>query len=117
MRRFTLLAFVFAVTGSGPALAQSEAAFAPCAACHSLEKGKNGIGPSLFGVFGRKKASAPGYDYSPALKAKGGVWSAAELDGYIAGSSVAVPGTKMAFAGFKDPAMRAAVIALLKSKR
>ena len=98
-----------------PALAQTDPSFASCAPCHSLEKGKTGVGPSLAGVVGAKKAAMPGYAYSAALKAKGGVWTAKDLDAYLAGPSTNVPGTKMPV-GQADPAKRAAVIAFLKAK-
>ena len=109
---------VLAVCAAGlatPVLAQSDPRFAPCAPCHSLEKGKNGIGPSLAGVYGAKKAAAPGYAYSAALKAKGGAWPGKELDAYLANPSADIPGTKMPM-GVADPAKRAAVIAYLKTK-
>src|SRR5208337_342080 len=40
--------------------------FAQCKICHSLEAGKNMLGPSLHGLFGRKAGSVPGFAYSPA---------------------------------------------------
>lgn len=105
-----------AIAGS-PALAQQDdPAFAACVGCHSLTSGKNGVGPSLHGVVGSKPASVPGYAYSGALKAKGGAWTAASLDAYLTDPSKDVPGTKMPV-GVKDPAKRAAVIALLKKAR
>ena len=102
---------------AAPALAQQvDAAFASCAGCHSLTKGKNGIGPSLYGVVGAKKAAAPGYAYSSALKAAGGTWTETALDTYLTNPAGAVPGTKMPM-GVKDPTKRAAVIGLLKKAR
>ena len=98
-----------------PALAQTDPSFSSCAPCHSLEKGKNGIGPSLAGVVGAKKGVVAGYAYSPALKAKGGTWTAKELDTYLASPAADIPGTKMPV-GQADPAKRAAVIAYLKTK-
>lgn len=69
-----------------------------CAACHSVEPGENDVGPSLAGVVGRKAGSAAGFDYSPALKASGKVWTPAQLDQYLAAPQKLVPGTRMAMA-------------------
>ena len=90
-------------------------AFAQCAACHAVQAGQNGIGPSLAGVFGRKAASAQGYDYSPALKASGQVWDEASLDKWLANPMGTVPGTRMTYAGQGDAAKRQQLIAFLKS--
>jgi cytochrome c len=63
--------------------------FALCTACHSREKAKNMAGPSLFGVVGRKAATAPGYLYSPALQRAGEdgvVWNEATLDRWLIAS-------------------------------
>ncbi len=97
------------------ASAQVDPAFAPCAACHKVEKGKNGLGPSLWHVVGRKKASVAGYSYSDAMKAQKGVWSEAELDTYLMNPRAVVVGTRMSYPGIKDPVKRQAVIAYLKS--
>lgn len=82
------------------------AGFAACAACHTTEAGKNGFGPSLAGVAGRRAASLPGYAYSDALKKSGLVWNAKTLDRWLTSPQRAVPGTKMPFTGIADPAAR-----------
>lgn len=66
-----------------------------CAACHSVEPDDNEVGPSLAGVVGRKAGSLAGYNYSPALKASGKVWTRPQLDQFLAGPQKLVPGTKM----------------------
>ena len=63
--------------------------------CHSLEKGINGVGPSLFGVIGRKAGSEAGFAYSAALKNSGIVWTDDNLKEWIAGPQKMVPGTMM----------------------
>lgn len=88
---------------------------AQCAACHSAEPGKHGIGPSLAGVFGRQAGSAPGYTYSAAMKSSGLTWDEAALNKFLDHPMQTVPGTKMVFAGLKDPSKRAEVITQLKA--
>jgi cytochrome c2 len=90
-------------------------AFAQCQSCHSSEPGKNGVGPSLAGVFGTKAAEVAGYNFSPAMKASGLTWDEATLNRYLQSPRTVVPGTKMTFPGIKDDAKRATVIAYLKS--
>ncbi len=84
-----------------------------CGVCHAVVASKNGVGPSLVGTFGRAAGLAPGYVYSPAMKASKAKWDAANLNKLLTSPRVAVPGTKMAYAGMPDPAKRAAVIAYL----
>jgi cytochrome c len=91
------------------------AAFAQCIACHSVEPGKNGVGPSLAGVFGSKAGSVAGFNYSPANKASGLTWDEATLDEYLTAPMKKIPGTKMTYAGLTDPAQREALIAYLKT--
>lgn len=86
------------------------AAFAVCKACHSVEPGDHGIGPSLAGVFGAKAASQPGFDYSDPMESSGLVWNQATLDRYLEDPRNVVPGTTMAFGGVKDDAKRQAII-------
>jgi cytochrome c len=109
---FATLVF-FAAT---PVLAAPTApVFAPCAVCHKVEKGKNALGPHLAGIVGRKRASVAGFSYSEAMKAKGGVWTVAELDAYLTNPRAYIPGNRMSFPGYKDADKRAAVIAYLKT--
>lgn len=83
-----------------------------CGTCHSLDA--NRIGPAHRGVFGRAAGSAPGYAYSPAIKASGIVWTADKLDLWLQGPQKLVKGTKMYFT-LPAPGDRAAVIAYLKA--
>jgi cytochrome c2 len=84
-----------------------------CSICHSPQQGRNMVGPSLFGVVGRKSATEAGYNYSPPFKALGVTWDEATLDKYLTGPRAMVPGTKMTYAGLKDDTKRANLIAYL----
>jgi nitrite reductase (NO-forming) len=63
-----------------------------CQACHSLEPGKNGVGPSLAGIIGKKAASVDNYNYSPAMKASNLTWDVATLNKYLLDPQKAMPG-------------------------
>lgn len=91
------------------------ASFTQCATCHAVEPGKNGIGPSLAGVFDAKAGHVGDYAYSSAMRASGLVWDDATLDAYLAQPMAKVPGTKMSFPGVKDAGQRAEIIAYLKT--
>jgi cytochrome c2 len=84
-----------------------------CRACHKVEEGKNGVGPSLWGVVNRDVASVEGYKYSDALLGKAGNWTGADLFAYLENPMGAVPGTKMTFKGVKDAQDRINVITYL----
>jgi cytochrome c len=100
-----------------PTTAMGEQVFRRCVACHTIDKGgANGIGPNLHGVVGRAVASHPDFSYSGAMKAKGGVWDDAALSNYLKQPMMAVPGTRMAFAGIPDDADRRALILYLEQE-
>jgi cytochrome c len=87
------------------------AAAKKCAACHTIEKGgPNRVGPNLFGIVERARASEAGFNYSAAMKAKGGKWSYDDLNKFIANPKGFVPGTAMGFAGIPKDSERADVI-------
>jgi cytochrome c len=94
--------------------ARGEKRFEECATCHTLERGVNNVGPSLFGLIGRKAGEIADFRYSPALKKSGLTWSPQVLDTFIADPQKEVPGNRMPFAGMPDAADRADLIAYLQ---
>ena len=87
-----------------------------CAACHTFDPGgANRVGPNLHGIVGRRVAALPGFAYSPALSGAGGRWTYESLDRFLTSPARAVAGTKMAFAGLRNPRDRAHLIAFLAS--
>src|SRR5438309_9171623 len=109
---FLLLFFAICPAAAGDVEA-GKADFKKCALCHTAEAGKNKIGPSLFGIVGRKSASAPNFAYSDAMKNFDRTWDDATLDAYLVEPRKLVPGTKMIFAGLKDEKDRGDLIAYL----
>jgi len=87
--------------------------FRKCQACHSMDPGKNMLGPSLAGVIGRKAGTEANYNYSPAMKQASIVWSVETLDRYLSDPAKVVPGNKMPFPGLKTDHDRADIIAFL----
>jgi len=101
---------IFAVFASTSA-AEGEKVFKKCAACHSIsEGGGNKIGPALWGVLGKKAGSVSDYKYSKAIIAYGKSWTFEEMNGFLTKPKDWIKGTKMSFAGLKNPKERAAVI-------
>ena len=87
-----------------------------CEQCHDLSKGgPNKIGPNLFAVVERPRASVAGFAYSGAMKGKGGNWAYDELFKFIKAPGVDIPGTKMSFAGLRSEKDRINLIAFLRT--
>ena len=87
------------------------AVYERCQACHSLTR--NRTGPKHCGLIGRAAGGVAGFAYSKALKESGIVWDAESLDRFLENPFKAVPGTRMGYAGVKDPQERADLIAFL----
>lgn len=83
-----------------------------CSACHSSDR--NRAGPAHRGVVGRRSGSVQGYDYSPALKASGLIWTRENLDRWLANPERVVPGQKMGYS-VPDAGDRSDIIAYLQS--
>jgi len=124
MRKLAVLAF--AVMAVGGLTASAARADDPaegkkvfnrvCNACHTDQAGgPKKLGPSLFGVVGRKAGTMEGFRYSEANKNSGLTWTPEELDKYLKDPKAVVPGTTMAFAGVKKDDDRKQLIAYLQT--
>jgi cytochrome c len=119
MRRAVIAGLLFAGSATAASAADTAAGQqifkAQCGICHSVAAGVNGIGPTLLGVVGRSAGSAPGFQYTADHKKLGVTWDAATLDKYLTNPRAMVPDTTMIYAGLKDDADRANLIAYLET--
>ena len=88
-----------------------------CGTCHQADKtGKNGVGPLLYGAYGRTAGKEPGFTYSPSLKASAFTWTPDRLNQWIQKPASLVPGAKMFLPPVTAPKDRADIIAYLKTQ-
>jgi cytochrome c len=120
MRLQSLAAALAALVAScGAAFGQDavagEKVFLKCKICHQVGEGaKNGVGPVLNGILGRKAGSVESYTYSPANKNSGLTWDEATLKEYLKNPRAKIPGTKMIFPGLQNEADIDNLVAYLK---
>jgi len=87
-----------------------------CSSCHDdFKSDVHGKGPNLWNVFGRKAGSAEGFEYSPAMRQSGHIWSYATLNYYLTRTDRAVPGRSMNFRGIRKDAQRAKLLRFLRT--
>jgi cytochrome c len=105
--RMLVVAAMIAVSARAAAaqdVAKGEIVFHQCMICHSIGgNAQNKIGPELDGLDGRHSGTVPNYNYSDANKNSGIVWDETTFEKYIVDPGAMIPGTKMPFAGIKDP--------------
>ena len=89
--------------------------FKKCVACHSLQEGKNKIGPPLYNLLGRKAGTVEGYRYSKAMKNSDVVWDEKSLDKFLTKPRKFIKRTKMSFRGIKKKSLRDDIISYLKN--
>lgn len=96
-------------------LSNGEARIDVCRSCHTFNQGGEDMtGPNLWGIFGRKAGSRPGFDYSDDMKHAGWIWDADRIDKWIENPRAVLPDTKMTFIGLPDANDRRDVVAYLK---
>ncbi len=121
LRGLSLGAVFAALTATASLAAENDAGMLAfnnhCRQCHSYKQGDNRLGPSLYGVVGRKAGTAPKYgNYSDSLKNSGITWTPEQIDKWITNPEAVVPNNNMKpFPGVADAEQRTAIISFLKS--
>ena len=114
--------FVFQLLASNLAFADdkdlelAQQSYVKCVACHSLEEGKHGVGPSLHNLNNRKAGEVPGFKFSKALRTSGVLWNKETLHAYLLNPQKNIPRNRMAFAGLKNEEERQALVCYLIGK-
>jgi len=105
---------IFSIANAGDPV-KGKKVFRKCVACHSLQEGKNKMGPPLNNLLGRKAGSVDGYKYSKAMKNSGVVWDEESLDKFLTKPRKFIPKTKMSFRGIKKKSLRDDLISFFKN--
>lgn len=109
---------MMAAPGYGQDIAAGQRVFNQCRACHTVDQGgRNGVGPNLHGMFGRRAASVDGFRYSAPMRQRaedGLVWTPETLAPYLRNPREAIPGGSMAFAGIRNDQQMTDLIAWLQ---
>jgi cytochrome c len=105
----------FATILASADVAEGAKVFRKCSACHKVEDGVNGAGPTLYNIVGRDKGAIDGFNYSDTLASMEGDWTPENLNGFLEKPSSYAEGTSMSFSGLKKVEDRADVIAYLQS--
>ena len=123
-RTLSILAIAAVMLWAWPAAAEGDAAkgesifIENCAPCHfEFKANGNNVGPNLSGVLGRRAGTFPGFNYSPAMRAAGHVWSEEILLRYLIAPKKLIPNIKMSFKGFPDAQSRRDVVAYIKKQQ
>ena len=96
---------------------KGEKLFKKCSACHSYQKGSaNKVGPNLWNIINRPKASIQGFTYSKALAEFSGYWGYEELNQFLFKPKEYIQGTKMNFSGLKKVQDRADLLLFLREQ-
>ncbi|WP_337661048.1 c-type cytochrome [Erythrobacter sp. Alg231-14] len=95
--------------------AAGEAVFVQCRACHSVEEGRNGVGPSLYGIIGAKAGAVDAFNYTDANANSGIIWTSEVIFEFLESPREYLPGTRMAYPGLRDAQARADLIAFLEA--
>ena len=119
MKHLVVLTAAATLAAAGMARADGDAArgekkFEECHSCHSLDRDAESVGPSLFGMFGRKAGEGADFRYSPAMKRSGIVWAPQTIDTFITDPQAMVAANRMPYAGMPDAADRADLMAFLQ---
>jgi cytochrome c len=110
MRVWMMAAAALAMAPFSGAMAQDADAgarvFNQCRACHTINQGgRNGVGPNLYGLWGRAAGSIEAFRYSAPMRAKAGeglTWTPENLRAYLTDPKAVVPAGSMSFAGIRN---------------